>query len=70
MVAMRAEPAQALADWPKWFTQENGGPLITFAGRAFVVQPELQRLVQGTYLGDTLQEGMDKLMGLLGRKIS
>jgi DNA-binding transcriptional MerR regulator len=70
MVAMRAEPAQALADWPKWITQEDGRPMITFGGRAFVVQPELQRLVQGAYLGDTLQEGMDKLMGLLGRKIS
>jgi len=69
LVAMREEPARALADWPKWITQDAGRSLITFGGRAFVVRPELQGLVQGTYLGDTLQEGMDKLVGLLGRMI-
>ena len=65
LVAMRAEPAQALADWPEWITPVGGSPLIAFGGRAFVIQPELQGLVQGIYLGDTLQEAMERLVGNL-----
>jgi hypothetical protein len=42
-----------------------GNPSIAFGGRAFVVQPELQGLVQGIYLGDRLKDGLERLEGLL-----
>ncbi len=56
------EPARALADWSKWMTQENGKPQVSFGGRAFVVQPELKGLVEGVYLGDTIRDGMGKMV--------
>jgi MerR family transcriptional regulator, light-induced transcriptional regulator len=61
LVAMREEPARALADWPKWLTPENSKPQVAFGGRAFVVQPELKELVDGMYLGDSIQEGMERI---------
>jgi len=67
LVGMCAEPARLLVDWPHWITQTAGRPLVTYGGRAFVVQPELQGLVPGTYLGDTIQEGVDSLEELLGK---
>jgi DNA-binding transcriptional MerR regulator len=67
LVGMREEPARLLADWPKWIKQTAGKPLVTFGGRGFVVQPELQGLVPGIYLGNSVQEGMEKLEGLLGK---
>jgi hypothetical protein len=65
LIAMRAEPARALVDWPKWIAPLGGNPLIAFGGRAFVVQPELKDLVPGIYLGDHLKEGLERLEGLL-----
>ncbi|MGA2490749.1 MAG: B12-binding domain-containing protein [Anaerolineales bacterium] len=61
LVAMLAETARSLADWPKWIQPVTGGPMVTFAGRAFVIQPELKDRVPGLYLGDTLQEGLERL---------
>jgi hypothetical protein len=40
---------------------------MTFGGRAFVEKKELQKTTPGTYLGDTLQEGLTRLIGLLER---
>jgi DNA-binding transcriptional MerR regulator len=68
LVAMVEESAQMLADWPKWISLQPGSPAITFGGRAFVVKPDLQKEVNGIYLGDTLQAGMEKLAGLLESK--
>jgi DNA-binding transcriptional MerR regulator len=65
LVAMLAESARELTDWPKWISQVNGMPPITFGGRAFVIQPELKKQVQGTYLGDDLQEGLTRLEEIL-----
>jgi len=65
LVAMREETAQALADWPQWISQTNGKPAVAFGGRVFVVQPELQGLVPGIYLGDSLPEGVRRLAGIL-----
>ena len=69
LVGMLAETARALADWPKWIHSSAGRPLVTFAGRAFVIQPELKNLVEGIYLGDTLQAGLAKLEGMLGKTL-
>ena len=61
LVAMLEESALLLANWPQWIRQSSGKPLVAFAGRAFVLQPELQKGVQGLYLGDTVQVGLAKL---------
>jgi len=69
LVAMSEETARYLADWPQWITQSAGKPLMTYAGRAFTLQPDLQNEVPGIYLGDTIQEGLHTLIELLeGRK--
>jgi hypothetical protein len=65
LVAMRKEPAQALAEWPQWIKQVSGNPVITFGGRAFVVQPKLQGMVPGIYLGASIQDGMTNLVSLI-----
>jgi methanogenic corrinoid protein MtbC1 len=54
LVAMSAESAQTLIGWPQWIKQIAGRPLVTFAGRGFVIQPELQSQLPGLYLGDTI----------------
>ena len=65
LVAMCEEPARALANWPQWIKQLGGNPVIAFGGRAFVVQPELQALVPGIYLGATISDGLKNLVSLL-----
>ena len=65
LVGMVQETAILLAGWPQWIKQANGKPLVAFAGRAFVVHPELQSQVPGLYLGDTIQAGLARLEELL-----
>lgn len=65
LIAMRAETAQALIDYSKQIPQVKGRPLVVFGGRAFLLKPELQELVAGIYLGDSIQEGARKLESLL-----
>jgi len=69
LVAMSEETARYLADWPQWITQSAGTPIMTYGGRVFTLQPDLHNKVPGIYLGDTIQEGLQKLIELLeGRK--
>jgi methanogenic corrinoid protein MtbC1 len=65
LTAMREETARGLAEWPRWIRQTAGRPTVAFGGRVFVTQPELQKSVAGIYLGDTIQEGLEKLGTLL-----
>jgi MerR family transcriptional regulator, light-induced transcriptional regulator len=65
LVGMLEEPAGQLAGWPQWIKQTAGRPLVAFAGRAFVLRPELQEKVQGLYLGDTIQAGLARLEEML-----
>jgi DNA-binding transcriptional MerR regulator len=67
LVAMCEEPARELAEWPHWIKQVGGNPLITFGGRAFVVQPELQGMVPGIYLGTAIQAGLTNLVSFIQR---
>jgi len=67
LVSMRDESARMLADWPKWIPQLGGQPVVAFGGRAFVIRPELQSVVPGLYLGDTMNEGVAKMEAILGR---
>ncbi len=65
LVAMRAESARELAEWPKWIQSRSDGPLMGFGGRAFIIAPELKEQVKGIYLGDTLQQGLEHLLEVL-----
>jgi DNA-binding transcriptional MerR regulator len=67
LVGMLEESARRLAGWPQWITQVAARPLVAFAGRAFVLQPELQNQVPGLYLGDTIQAGLARLEEILLR---
>jgi DNA-binding transcriptional MerR regulator len=64
-VAMSEGTARTLANWPHWITQSEGKPLVTYGGRVFTLQPDLLSVVPGIYLGNTIQEGMQKLIELL-----
>jgi DNA-binding transcriptional MerR regulator len=65
LVGMLEESARQLVEWPKWIKQSAGRPLVAFAGRAFVIQPELKEQVAGIYLGDTIQAGLSRLIEAL-----
>jgi MerR family transcriptional regulator, light-induced transcriptional regulator len=65
LVGMLEESARRLADWPKWIKQVDGKPLVAYAGRAFVLKPELKDLVSGIYLGDSIHEGLARLEEVL-----
>ncbi len=65
LVAMQEEPTQALIEWPRWIGQVDGNPIVAFGGRAFVSLTELQKLVPGIYLGNTIQDGLRNLVSLL-----
>lgn len=65
MAAMLSETAQGLHDWGKWMNVDRQKVLYTFGGRAFVVQPEMKDSVPAVYLGDTIQEGFNKLLELI-----
>jgi DNA-binding transcriptional MerR regulator len=66
-VAMSEETAQSFAEWPRWLPMlsEEEHPQIAFGGLAFVNNPERVKQVQGVYLGDTLQEGIQRLDTML-----
>jgi DNA-binding transcriptional MerR regulator len=66
-VAMTEDTGRTLAEWPLWLPEiaENKHPVICYGGQAFVDHPELIEQVQGIYLGDTLQEGLQKLNNTL-----
>jgi DNA-binding transcriptional MerR regulator len=67
LVAMMEEPARALFHWPDYLPQvaRAGRPIVGFGGGAFTDQPELANQIPGTFLGHTLQEGIDTLNRLL-----
>ena len=65
LVGMLEETARSLAEWPKWIRQVEGKPLVTFAGRAFVIHPELIDQMSGIYLGDRVQTGLERMEALL-----
>jgi DNA-binding transcriptional MerR regulator len=65
LVGMLEEQARRLVEWPQWIQPVEGKPVVAFAGRAFVLHPELKDQVSGIYLGDTVQEGLTRLGELL-----
>jgi DNA-binding transcriptional MerR regulator len=67
LVAMCEDSARALAEWPQWIKKVRDNPLITFGGRSFVIQPDLQGMVPGIYLGSTIPDGFRNLVSLIQR---
>ena len=65
LVGMLEETARSLADWPQWIKQTGGRPLVAFAGRAFVLQPELQSQVPGCIWAIPSRRGLARLEELL-----
>jgi DNA-binding transcriptional MerR regulator len=65
LVAILPEHAHTLMDWPKWIKQIGDRPLVTYGGRAFVLQPELINQMPGIYLGETVRTGLAKLEEIL-----
>lgn len=72
LVATTEEGARKLADWPKALPEvaRSGTPVMCFAGGAFTDQPELQANVQGLYLGNTIQAGLETLDSILRERYS
>jgi DNA-binding transcriptional MerR regulator len=66
-VAMIEQTARGLADWPRWLPEvsNSGRPIFGFGGRIFTEEPEWRERVSGIFLGETFQEGMDKIERLL-----
>ncbi len=66
-VAMTEESAQELAEWPNVWPQvyESNQPLICFGGRIFNEQPEYIDRVAGTFLGQSMEEGIITLDRIL-----
>lgn len=65
LVAMMEETARSLADWPGWIRQRKGRPAVGFGGRAFVEKPELRAIIPGYFLGETIPEGVNRIVALL-----
>lgn len=63
LVAMTAESAANLIEWPQWLPEaaQSGKPVVCYGGRVFNLQPEWQIRVPGTFLGASIQEGLEKL---------
>ncbi len=66
-VAMTEKPAKELHNLAKWLPEaaRSGRPVITYGGRAFNTKPELRDKMIGTFLGETLQEGVDTVERML-----
>ena len=66
-VATTDKTAGALSQWPRHLPGviEAKRPIVAFGGRIFTEQPEWRDKVPGLFLGATLQEGVDRLEGLL-----
>jgi methanogenic corrinoid protein MtbC1 len=65
--SMLYDSALALAEWPHLMPEiaERRHPLICFGGPAYISHPELIERTEGVYLGDTIQEGLQKLNATL-----
>jgi len=67
LVAITEEPALALQELPHWLpdVQTSTAPIICYGGRIFSLKPDLVDDSPGIYLGDNLQEGVEKLNAIL-----
>jgi DNA-binding transcriptional MerR regulator len=71
LVAMTASPASEMVDWPQYIPNaaQTGKPPVGYGGRIFVIEPQWRLRMAGSYLGDTLVEGVDNIETLLPKVI-
>lgn len=67
LVAMTETAASELVDWPQWMPDvaQRGRPVIGYGGRIFTLQPEWRLRMAGTFLGETIEEGLANTERLL-----
>jgi DNA-binding transcriptional MerR regulator len=67
LVAMLEETATQLLEWPQWLPEaaSSGRPFIGYGGRVFIRHPEWRLRTPGIYLGDTLEDGLEKIEEML-----
>lgn len=63
--AMSAQAAEALKTWPDYLAEQTDNVTIGYGGYIFTLDPDLTEEVPGTYLGDTLAEGVNWLDTLM-----
>ena len=67
LVAMTEGPARELTGLDEWVSDafSRGRPAVAFGGLAFNLKPELRATVPGTFLGETIEQGLESLERLL-----
>jgi hypothetical protein len=62
--------AAELIAWPQWLPEaaQSGQPVIAYGGRVFSLQPEWRLRVPGTFLGESLEQGIETIERLLLRE--
>jgi DNA-binding transcriptional MerR regulator len=67
LVASTANAARNLVEWPCYLpgVLEAKRPIVAFGGKIFTDQSEWRATVPGVFLGETLQEGIERLEILL-----
>jgi DNA-binding transcriptional MerR regulator len=67
LVASTASAARTLVEWPRYLpgVLEAKRPIVAFGGKIFSDQSEWRATVPGVFLGETLQEGVERLETLL-----
>lgn len=67
LVAMTENTAAELVEWPQHMPEvaQRGTPIVAYAGRVFMLQPEWRLRMAGIYLGDHFQEGIVTIERLL-----
>lgn len=60
LVAMTELSAGELSNWPQFLPEaaNSGKPLVAYGGRVFNVNPEWRSRIPGTFLGETINEGI------------
>jgi len=68
IVAMLEETALELVEWSCTYAVRGHpeSPIIGYGGKAFIDKPELRQKMDGIYLGNTLEEGIEMVDRLLG----
>ena len=69
-IAMTAETASELAQWPLWLPEsaQGGKPFFGYGGRIFMTQPEWRIHMAGHYLGDDFRTGIATIESLLQQR--
>jgi DNA-binding transcriptional MerR regulator len=66
-IAMTEQSASKLVELPQWLPEvtQTGRPVLAFGGRIFTLQPAWRLQMAGTFLGETMQEGLANIERLL-----